>query len=124
MVTGYGPEVGEPLVTHPGVHLVSFTGSTEVGKRISELCAPGLKHSNLELGGKNVIMVMHDADLDLAVDGAVWGGFGTTGQRCTASSRVVVHKRVYADFVQRLVERAETLKVGDGLDPTVQMGPL
>src|SRR5271154_6584708 len=75
------------------------------------------------MGGKNIIIVMDDANLDLAVDGAVWGGFGTTGQRCTAASRVAVHKKVYREFTERFVERAKSLKVGDGLDPTVQMGP-
>ncbi|HET7840195.1 MAG TPA: aldehyde dehydrogenase family protein [Terriglobia bacterium] len=123
-VTGGGGEVGERLMTHPDVRVVSFTGSTEIGKRVSEACAQTFKHSCLEMGGKNVIMVLEDANLDLAVDGALWGGFGTTGQRCTAASRVVVDKRVYKDFVDKFVERARSLKVGDGLDPTVQMGPL
>ena len=124
MVTGTGPEVGEPVVTNPAVRVVSFTGSTDVGRRISELCAPVFKHTHLEMGGKNVLMVMEDADLDLAVDGAVWGGFGTTGQRCTAASRAVVHKQVYHEFVERLAERAKALRIGNGLDPMVQMGPL
>ncbi|MBI2815846.1 MAG: aldehyde dehydrogenase family protein [Acidobacteria bacterium] len=124
LVAGTGPDAGEPLVTHPAVRLVSFTGSTEVGRRVAELCAPVFKHSNLEMGGKNVLMVMEDADLELAVDGAVWGGFGTTGQRCTAASRVIVQKKLYKEFVEMLVERAEALKVGNGLDPNVQVGPL
>nr|ADC35880.1 aldehyde dehydrogenase [uncultured bacterium 246] len=124
MVTGHGPTAGEPLALHPGVHMVSFTGSTEVGRHIAQICAPTFKHSNLEMGGKNVLIVMDDADLELAVDGAVWGGFGTSGQRCTAASRVVVHKRLYKEFVGMLVERAEALKVGDPLDPATQMGPV
>ncbi|MBI4442473.1 MAG: aldehyde dehydrogenase family protein, partial [Acidobacteria bacterium] len=82
------------------------------------------KHCHLEMGGKNAILVMDDADLELAVDGAVWGGFGTTGQRCTASSRMIVHKAVYRDFLDHFVQHAQALKIGNGLDPTVQMGPL
>ena len=124
LVTGSGGEAGEAVLAHPGVRMVSFTGSTAVGRRISEACAPTFKHCNLEMGGKNVIIVMDDADLDLAVEGSVWGAFGTTGQRCTASSRLVVHKTLYREFLSRLVERARALKIGNGLDPTVQMGPL
>jgi aldehyde dehydrogenase (NAD+) len=105
------------------VPVVSFTGSTSVGRVIAEACAPTFKHCSLEMGGKNIIVVMDDANLDLAVDGAVWGGFGTTGQRCTAASRVAVHKSVYKEFVSRFVERVEKLRVGDGLDPQVDMGP-
>ena len=123
MVTGGGSEVGAPLMGHKDVGIVSFTGSTGVGRKVSEACAPAFKHCHLEMGGKNIIMVMDDAKLDLAVDGAVWGGFGTSGQRCTAASRVAVHKKVYKEFVDRFVERARALKVGDGLDDSVQMGP-
>jgi aldehyde dehydrogenase (NAD+) len=123
MVTGSGSAVGSPLMRHPKVGIVSFTGSTEVGRKVSEACAPSFKHCHLEMGGKNVIMVMEDANLELAVDGAVWGGFGTTGQRCTAASRVVVHERVYGAFVERFVARTRALRVGNGLDPTVEMGP-
>ena len=123
MVTGGGSEVGAPLMGHKDVGIVSFTGSTGVGRKVSEACAPAFKHCHLEMGGKNIIMVMDDARLDLAVDGAIWGGFGTTGQRCTAASRVAVHKTVYKEFVDRFVERAKALKVGDGLDDSVQMGP-
>src|ERR1039458_82526 len=118
LVTGTGIEVGNHLMTHGDVRVVSFTGSTEVGRMVSQACATSFKHCCLEMGGKNVIMVMEDANLDLAVDGAVWGGFGTTGQRCTAASRVVVHKGVYKEFVDRLVTRVRALKVGNGLDPT------
>jgi aldehyde dehydrogenase (NAD+) len=123
MVTGGGSEVGAPLMGHKDVGIVSFTGSTGVGRKVSEACAPAFKHCHLEMGGKNIIMVMDDAKLDLAVDGAIWGGFGTTGQRCTAASRVAVHKKVYKEFVDRFVERVRALKVGDGLDDSVQMGP-
>ncbi|MBI4464530.1 MAG: aldehyde dehydrogenase family protein [Acidobacteria bacterium] len=124
LVNGVGEEAGEALVAHPGVRMVSFTGSTVVGRRIAEVCARTGKRCHLEMGGKNAILVMEDADLELAVDGAVWGGFGTTGQRCTASSRIIVHKSVYRDFLDQFVERARALKIGNGLDPTVHMGPL
>jgi aldehyde dehydrogenase (NAD+) len=105
------------------VPVVSFTGSTKTGRTIAEACAPDFKHCSLEMGGKNIIVVLEDANLDLAIDGALWGGFGTTGQRCTAASRLAVHKAVYKEFVTRFVERAEKLKVGNGLDPGVEMGP-
>jgi aldehyde dehydrogenase (NAD+) len=124
LVAGTGAEVGAALINHEDVRVVSFTGSTQVGKKVAEACAGSFKHSCLEMGGKNIIMVMEDANLDLAVDGAVWGGFGTTGQRCTASSRVAVHEHVYKAFVEKFVARARALKVGDGLDPTVRVGPL
>jgi aldehyde dehydrogenase (NAD+) len=124
LVTGTGGDVGAYLIRHDDVRAVSFTGSTEIGRQVSEACASNFKHCCLEMGGKNVIMVLEDANLDLAVEGAFWGGFGTTGQRCTAASRVVVQKDVYKDFVDRFVARARVLKVGNGLDPMVQMGPL
>ncbi len=123
VVTGSGAKVGTPLMRHEQVGIVSFTGSTEVGRKVSEACAPGFKHCHLEMGGKNVIMVMDDARIDLAVEGALWGGFGTTGQRCTASSRVAVHEKVYAEFVDRFVAGAKALRVGNGLDPETQVGP-
>jgi aldehyde dehydrogenase (NAD+) len=123
MVTGGGGAVGSPLMHHKDVGIVSFTGSTGVGRKVSEACAPAFKHCHLEMGGKNVIMVMDDANLELAVDGAVWGGFGTTGQRCTAASRVVLHKKAYKEFVDRFVARVKSLRVGNGLDPKTQMGP-
>ncbi|MBI3405012.1 MAG: aldehyde dehydrogenase family protein, partial [Acidobacteria bacterium] len=123
IVMGGGTSVGQPLMTHPDVSLVSFTGSTGVGRAVSEACAPDFKHCQLEMGGKNIIIVMDDANLDLAVDGAIWGGFGTSGQRCTAASRVTVHKKVYKEFVDRFTERAKALRVGDGLDPATEMGP-
>src|SRR5437899_4700472 len=123
LVNGYGPTAGAPLSQHKEVQALSFTGSTAVGRIIAEACAPDFKHVSLEMGGKNIIIVMNDANLDLAVDGAVWGGFGTTGQRCTAASRVAVHKSVYGEFAKRRVERVKKLRVGDGLDPDVDMGP-
>src|SRR3989475_12892298 len=101
LVTGTGSEVGAPLLRQADVRLVSFTGSNEGRQEVSKVCAASFKHTCLEMGGKNVILVMDDAKLDLAVDGAVWGGFGTTGQRCTAASRVVVSKKVYKEFTER-----------------------
>jgi alpha-ketoglutaric semialdehyde dehydrogenase len=123
VVFGKGTVVGKAILQSSDVKLVSFTGSTEVGRIVSEACAPTFKKCHLEMGGKNVIVVMDDANLDLAVDGAIWGGFGTTGQRCTAASRVAVHKKIYSKFVEKFVARAEALKVGDGLDPATDMGP-
>ena len=123
VVMGSGGAVGDPLVQHPDVKVVSFTGSTEIGRRISVACAPTFKRCHLEMGGKNAILVMEDADVDLAVDGAVWGAFGTTGQRCTASSRLLVHRAVYDAFLERLVSRTRALRVGNGLEPNVDMGP-
>ena len=105
------------------MRVVSFTGSTDVGRTVSEKAAPSFKKVHLEMGGKNVIMVMDDANLELAVEGCLWGGFGTTGQRCTAASRVVVHEKVYKPFLEQFVARAKALRVGDGLDPATQMGP-
>ncbi|MGH9682360.1 MAG: aldehyde dehydrogenase family protein [Candidatus Acidiferrales bacterium] len=123
VVFGDGPCAGAPLLNNPDINLVSFTGSTEVGRIVSEACAPSFKKCHLEMGGKNIIIVMDDANLDLAVDGAIWGGFGTTGQRCTAASRVAVHKKIYAAFIEKFVARARSLRVGDGLDPAIDMGP-
>jgi len=123
LVGGDGPGAGAALTKHAGVPVVSFTGSTSTGRIIAETCAPTFKHYSLEMGGKNIILVMEDANLDLAVDGAIWGGFGTTGQRCTAASRIGIHKSVYKEFVTRFVERAAKLKVGNGLDSATEMGP-
>jgi len=123
VVIGSGGEVGDPLVSHPDVKVVSFTGSTEVGRRISTAVAPTFKRLHLEMGGKNAILVLEDADVDLAVEGAVWGAFGTTGQRCTASSRLLVHEDVVAEFTDKLVARATSLSVGNGLEPGVEVGP-
>jgi alpha-ketoglutaric semialdehyde dehydrogenase len=123
VVFGYGPDAGGSILNHPDVGLVSFTGSTEVGRIVSQACAPTFKKCHLEMGGKNIIIVMDDANLDLAIEGAVWGGFGTSGQRCTAASRVAVQKGVYREFVEKFVARVKALKVGDGLDPSTDMGP-
>jgi alpha-ketoglutaric semialdehyde dehydrogenase len=123
LVSGDGPGAGAPLAQNADVPVISFTGSTSTGRIIAETCAPDFKHCSLEMGGKNIILVMDDASLDLAVDGAIWGAFGTTGQRCTAASRLGVHKKVYTEFVGRFVERAARLKVGNGLDSAVEMGP-
>src|SRR5262245_34500955 len=124
IVTGVGETAGAPLTKHPGVRLVSFTGSTDTGRVVAENAARADKICSLEMGGKNVIMVMEDADLDLAAEGAVWGAFGTTGQRCTAASRMVVHKRVYKKFVDKLTERTKPLRVGNGLNKNVEVGPV
>ncbi len=124
LVGGDGPGAGAPLAKHKDVPVLSFTGSTATGRLIAETCAPEFKHYSLEMGGKNMILVMEDANLDLAIEGAIWGGFGTSGQRCTAASRIGVQKSVYKEFVARLVEGAQKLKVGNGLDPTVEMGPV
>ncbi len=124
LVTGGGDAVGTAMTAADAVRVVSFTGSTEVGRTVSVKAAPLFKKVHLEMGGKNVIMVMDDANLELAVEGCLWGGFGTTGQRCTAASRIVVHHEVYRAFLDRFVQRAAALRVGEGLDPAVQMGPL
>jgi len=124
LVTGGGGDVGNALLVSDAVRVVSFTGSTDVGRTVSGHAAPSFKKVHLEMGGKNVIMIMDDANLELAVEGCLWGGFGTTGQRCTAASRVVVHEKVYDRFLQQFVARAKTLRVGDGLDPKTEMGPV
>jgi aldehyde dehydrogenase (NAD+) len=124
LVTGRGSHVGDPLVSHPDVRVVSFTGSTDTGRAVAAKCSVAFKKHNLEMGGKNVIMIMDDARLDLALEGALWGAFGTSGQRCTASSRLVVHKQVYQEFLDRFLERAGSLRVGNGLNEQTQMGPI
>jgi len=123
IVTGFGPSVGTPLLEHPAIRAISFTGSSAVGRIIGTTAAQSFKHCSLELGGKNPMIVLDDANLDLALEGGLWGGFGTTGQRCTATSRIIVQKEVYREFVERYVERARKLKVGNGLDETTEMGP-
>jgi alpha-ketoglutaric semialdehyde dehydrogenase len=123
IVTGFGPDAGAPLVAHPEVNAISFTGSSEVGRIVGQTAAGLFKPCSLEMGGKNAMIVLEDANLDLALDGAVWGAFGTTGQRCTATSRIIVHKSIAGEFTRRLVERARALRVGDGLDAQVEMGP-
>jgi acyl-CoA reductase-like NAD-dependent aldehyde dehydrogenase len=124
VVNGAGPEAGAPLVQHPKIDAISFTGSTEVGRIVAKATAPSFKPCHLEMGGKNILIVLEDANLDLAVEGAVWGGFGTAGQRCTAASRVAVHKNIYKQFLDKFTARVKTLKVGNGLDPATQMGPV
>jgi acyl-CoA reductase-like NAD-dependent aldehyde dehydrogenase len=124
LVTGSGEVAGMALVESPDVPVISFTGSGDTGRRIAVAAGQRLKRLSLELGGKNGIVVMDDADLDLAVDGIVWSAFGTTGQRCTAASRLIVHDAVADDLVSRLAVRVATLRLGDGLDPDTQVGPL
>src|SRR5450432_2330080 len=123
VVAGFGPEVGTPLAEHADVRAVSLTGSSAVGRIIGGIAAQSFKHCSLELGGKNPMIVLDDANLDLAIEGGLWGAFGTTGQRCTATSRIIVEKGVYSDFVSRYVERAKKLRVGNGLDESTEMGP-
>jgi aldehyde dehydrogenase (NAD+) len=123
IVHGGGSEVGMAIVGHPDVDLISFTGSTVVGKKISEVASATLKRVSLELGGKNAQLVMDDADLELALDGVLWGAFGTTGQRCTATSRLILHERIHDMFLDMLVERVKKLRLGDGLLDGVDVGP-
>ena len=124
IVHGGGATVGQRLIEHPDVKVVTFTGSKETGIHVARTGADTLKRIHLELGGKNAIIVMDDADLDNAVDGILWSAFGTSGQRCTAASRVIVHERVYDRLASKLVGRAEQLRIGNGLDPEVDVGPL
>lgn len=124
IVAGRGVEVGKALLEHSKVRLVSFTGSTEVGRMIGQACAATDKICSLEMGGKNAIMIMDDADLDLALEGVLWGAFGTTGQRCTATSRVVVHKKVAKKFAGMLADRAKHLRLGPGLNEKNDVGPV
>ncbi len=124
LVTGAGGEVGDAIVDNPDVHVVSFTGSSTTGRHIAVRAGRKLKRLSLELGGKNAIAVMADADLDLATDGILWSAFGTTGQRCTAASRVVVERSVAEPLLERLERRAGELRLGSGLDERVDVGPL
>jgi acyl-CoA reductase-like NAD-dependent aldehyde dehydrogenase len=124
VVHGLGREVGDRIVRHPEVRVITLTGSRETGVAVLEGAAQNLKHVHLELGGKNAIIVMDDADLDLAVDGIVWSAFGTSGQRCTAASRVIVHERVYGELQSRLVSAAERLRLGPGWEPSTDVGPV
>jgi acyl-CoA reductase-like NAD-dependent aldehyde dehydrogenase len=123
VVTGFGSAVGGPLTEHPDVRAISLTGSTAVGRTVGVAAAQSFKHCSLELGGKNPMIVLDDANLDLAIEGGLWGGFGTTGQRCTATSRIILQKGIYREFVDRYVTRAKALRVGNGLDESVDMGP-
>lgn len=124
LIHGTGDEVGEPLAVHPKIDGVSFTGSTDVGEKLAKVCSSLDKEISCEMGGKNVIIVMDDAKLDLAVEGAIWGGFGTTGQRCTAASRVVVHEKVHDKFLDMFKNAASRLKLGDGSKKTTDVGPV
>jgi acyl-CoA reductase-like NAD-dependent aldehyde dehydrogenase len=124
VVYGGGSEVGEGILNHKDIVGVSFTGSSDIGRRIGELCGKTLKRCSLELGGKNGEVVLKDADLELALEGALWGAFGTTGQRCTATSRLIVEAPVYDKLVEMLKTKAEQLKLGNGLDESVDVGPL
>ena len=124
IVHGGGGAVGDRLVKHPDVRVITLTGSRETGVEVMRNAAEGLKHVHLELGGKNAIIVMDDADLDLAVEGIVWSAFGTSGQRCTAASRVIVHERVYDALQSRLVARAEQMTIGPGWEDDTDLGPV
>jgi len=124
LVTGAGGEVGDAIVDNPDVGVISFTGSSDTGRHIATRAGRKLKRLSLELGGKNAIVVMSDADLDLATDGILWSAFGTTGQRCTAASRVVVERAAVEPLMQRLERRARTLRLGSGLDESIDVGPL
>lgn len=123
LVHGSGSEVGNAIVMHPDIDLISFTGSSIIGKQISRDASETLKRVSLELGGKNAQVVMDDADLDLALDGVLWGAFGTTGQRCTATSRLILHAKIYDEFMSKLVTRTKKLRLGDGNLPTTDVGP-
>src|SRR5690242_20357595 len=124
IVHGGGGAVGERLVKHPDVPVITLTGSRETGVEVMRNAADNLKHIHLELGGKNAIIVLDDADLDLAVEGIIWSAFGTSGQRCTAASRVIVHEAVYDDLQSRLVTAAERLRLGPGWDESMDVGPV
>jgi acyl-CoA reductase-like NAD-dependent aldehyde dehydrogenase len=124
VVHGGGGKVGDRLVRHPDVPVITLTGSRDTGVAVLEAAAPNLKRVHLELGGKNAIIVMDDADLDLAVDGIVWSAFGTSGQRCTAASRVIAHDRVYEELQAKLVAAAERLRLGPGWEEGTDVGPV
>jgi len=124
LVTGFGEEVGNALVEHPEVGAISFTGSVGVGQQLAATCGRLGKRVSLELGGKNAMVVCDDADLELAVEGALWGAFGTAGQRCTATSRLIVDRKVLAAFTEQLVARVSNLRLGDGLEPETDVGPV
>src|SRR5437762_4261408 len=123
IVSGFGADAGAPLLEHPEVRAISFTGSSVVRRTIGTTAAKSFKHSSMELGGKNPMIVLDDGNLEYAVEGAAWGAFGSNGQRCTATSRIIVQKDVYGEFVDRFVARAKKLRIGNGLDETTEMGP-
>lgn len=123
LVHGMGETVGKAIVEHPRVPVISFTGSTETGRLVGETCGRMHKRLSLEMGGKNAQIVLDDANLDLAIDGVLWGAFGTTGQRCTATSRLILQRGIHDEFVSRLVSRAESLVLGDGRVSGTDVGP-
>jgi alpha-ketoglutaric semialdehyde dehydrogenase len=124
LVNGYGEEAGAALVDHPAIRAISFTGSLEVGRMINEKCARAMKRCSLELGSKNALIVMPDAQLDVAVEASAWGAFATSGQRCTATSRLIVHEDIRPRFTDLLLDRVGGMKVGNGLDPEVELAPV
>jgi alpha-ketoglutaric semialdehyde dehydrogenase len=124
LVHGMGETAGAAIVSHPDVPLVSFTGSTETGRIVGETCGRMHKRLSLEMGGKNAMIVLDDANLDLALEGVLWGAFGTTGQRCTATSRLILHRKIHDRFVDMLLERTATLKLGDGRKKGTDIGPM
>lgn len=124
VVFGSGATVGTAMIEHPDVRVISFTGSTETGRHVAELGGRHLKKVSLEMGGKNAVIVMEDADIDLAVEGILWSAFGTTGQRCTACSRVIVHRDVKEELEMKLLEQMKGITIGNGLDETVKVGPV
>lgn len=124
LVFGFGGAIGDPMVEDKRIGMISFTGSTAVGTALQARCPKTYKRVSCEMGGKNAIMVMDDADLDLAVEGIVWSAFGTTGQRCTACSRLIAHKKIVKPLTEKVVARAKALRLGDGLDPKTEMGPV
>ncbi len=124
LVHGTGEEAGSAIVEHPEIPLISFTGSTETGRQVGEICGRMHKRLSLEMGGKNAQIVMDDADLDLALEGALWGAFGTTGQRCTATSRLILQKGIHDHFLSMLIDKAKALRLGDGRKEGTDVGPL
>jgi alpha-ketoglutaric semialdehyde dehydrogenase len=124
LVHGSGTKVGNSMVDHPEIPIMSFTGSTEVGSQIGEVCGRMHKRLSLEMGGKNAQIVMNDASLDIALEGVLWGAFGTTGQRCTATSRLLLQEDIHDEFLDQLVERTRKLRLGNGLEDGVDVGPL
>jgi aldehyde dehydrogenase (NAD+) len=124
LVHGMGEEVGAAIVQHPEIPVISFTGSTETGRLVGEICGRMHKRLSLEMGGKNAMIVMDDADVDLALEGVLWGAFGTTGQRCTATSRLILQKGVHDDFLSRLVDKARAMRLGDGRKEGTDVGPM
>src|SRR5208282_1710152 len=123
IVSGLGPEAGAPLVEHRDVRAISFTGSSQVGSHVAQRAAATFKPVSLEMGGKNAQIVLDDANLELALEGALWGSFGTTGQRCTATSRILLQKGIADRFTAEFVSRAKKLRIGNGLDESVEVGP-